>query len=340
LSSKDFLLNGKVKLLESISYKPILKDDSLIFKEYTRGIGQNIIVTFDSLGNVISEKRWQKTSYLDRDTNTFRNYYDNKNRLIKRITNSSFERLYKYDFKGNLIEEKTFDDSLLFVTILSEFNKKGLKKREEIIRYKPIKFPIKIEANSKSVTKYKYKGGLLVSEKNKINKIKSKDLYYYDSNDRLIKKVDVVVLLGLPMKTSFRFYKYDAFDNLIEETISKKKNDGFHSKTTYSFNDSNLLIAKNNFGSSHSEPTSSDSLKYNNAGLLIEENSYSYGSLSNSTTYEYDIKGNIIIKAFKTPSNYTRTTKYKYDTMDNWILKEEYEKGVLKSIIKRQIEYY
>ncbi|MBN1115754.1 MAG: hypothetical protein JXA77_01000 [Bacteroidales bacterium] len=106
-----------------------------------------MIVTFDTLGNAILEKKWQKTSVFDRDTNTFRNYYDNNNRLIKRITNSSFERVYTYDSKGNLIEEITIDNSLLIASINREFNKKNLKTREEIIRYKAMQFQIRIEEN-------------------------------------------------------------------------------------------------------------------------------------------------------------------------------------------------
>lgn len=340
LSSKDFLLSGKVKLLESISYKPISKGDSLIFKEYTRGIGQNMIVTFDTLGKVYLEKRWQKTSYLDRDTNTFANYYDNKHRLTRRVTNNRFEKQYKYDTKGNLIEEKTIRDSVLIIQVNSEFNKNNLKKKEEIIRYKSTGFPIKIEANSKAITRFRYKESLLVSEKFRFNNNKTKDLYYYNSNGSLVKKVEVVFLLGIPMKTLFRLYKYDSSNNMIEKSLSKKKNLDIYSKTTYTFNDSNLLIAKDNYGTSLIKPTSSDSLKYNRIGLLIEENSYSYGSLSNSTGYEYNSNGDLIIESFKTSSGFTRTIKYQYDLRNNWIVKENYEEGELKGVIKRKIEYY
>jgi YD repeat-containing protein len=339
LDLADFHLNGPVKKFESRSYKPIIKDDSVILKKHTRGIGQNMIVTFDSCGNVIAEKKWHGISGFDKDTIIFKNYYDQNNRLIRRVTNSSFERIYSYDTEGNLIEVKTMDENILIASVNRTFNKKNLKKKEEIIRYTPMTFPIKIEKNSKSVTRYRYKNGLLVCKKTKINKIKTKDFFYYSSNGKLIKKAELVFLLGIPMKTAVRLYKYDTNGNLTKEVFSEKENEGFYSKTTYSFNDSSLLISESFFMSSSSSPVSTDSLSYNAQGLLSVRDKYSYGKYSNSTTYEYDNEGNLITETYKTSSGLSKTIKYKYDNYRNRIVKEHYENGELKSVIKRQIEY-
>lgn len=135
--------------------------------------------------------------------------------------------------------------------------------------------------------------------------------------------------------------KFDTNNHLIETRMFEPdgKLYGYDIHTTDSLGN---ILETNNF-SNDGVINNKIINKYNKKGLLIEKNVFNHNVLQEKTTYKYNENDNIseeiLINKYEN-TTIVKTYKYTYDYNKNWITYTEYENGIPKSIVEREIIYY
>ena len=166
----------------------------------------------------------------------------------------------------------------------------------------------------------------------------SQDIYYFDSNQNLIKQV---------MKLAPMLYNDSILENANINSIVWAANiSEASSEVEYSYvNDVNGNMLELTVRDLQSGiVTSKSTCAYDAKGNIIEEIDFNQqGNLQTRYTYVYDQYGNATeVKNYK-DNGILQTTMvftYEYDKHKNWIRKIEYENGVKSSIYERTIVYY
>ncbi|MBI35690.1 MAG: hypothetical protein CMP67_10060 [Flavobacteriales bacterium] len=215
-------------------------------------------------------------------------------------------KIYKYNNKGNLIEEASYEsDGDLFWKTTYHFDKNGNKVERNYIS----------PNGSIGVDKY---GKKIVPASNKPNgSLVFKYIYKYDNNGNKVEEAKYKPDGSLMEKTTFKYdkndeitnvYTYDPFEKQIYKTSYQKKyySNGIQKEKSL-YNASGELKA---------------TYKYDDNGNETEEAIYnSDGSLSYKHIYKYDNNGNKIEFAFYRKSNDSLTLEvketYKYDYKGN-----------------------
>ncbi len=232
------------------------------------------------------------------------------------------KRNYQYNNHKNIIEVKYF-------------NPKGklLFKREYIYNDKEMLIEISRHAFIPSLKDrerhviYKYcENGLLaeIDYYDRRGSLKQKTINKYDEKRRKIESFEYSSYGSLRYSIT---YEYDEFDNMVQ--TNRYKHYG-------SFNDTQKTYT------------------YDNNGNLIEESKYelyqkstgpfsSINRLSRIMNYIYDENGRLIRKTFnKLDGGFLASYAYEYDydKQGNWIKRIQFENGVPRYILIREIEYY
>jgi len=253
-------LKGKVRRVIENSYDTeekfgeVIKTDQYGQKEFY----------FNEQGYFLQKKeRFNYPDYFSYNTETFK--YDQQENIIEKrfesnnsmFGESSHKYTYKYDKKGNKIEE-------------NRYNYKG--ELEDKVVYKYDSSGNKIEKNN-----YNSKGELRSKETYKYdNKGNEIEENWYNSEGELEDKV---------------VYKYDSSANKIEESGYNSKGE-LEGKVVYIYDNRGNKIEENWYNS-EGELRSKETYKYDNKGNEIEHRVYnSDNTLSSEWTYKYDEKGN------------------------------------------------
>lgn len=174
-------LKGKVKLIKETPYKAVEKSGKIVKEKIDHELTYfNTIITFNEKGNIIERRLWSidgrienKTIYKYDEKGKLLEYdklkpngdlyekftceLDEKGNLVKldvsNADRSSERRIYtyKYDKKGNIIEEKNYDDGFYMIKTTYKYDKKGNKIEQN-------NFDSNGNFNSKSTYKYNEKG--------------------------------------------------------------------------------------------------------------------------------------------------------------------------------------
>ncbi len=234
------------------------------------------------------------------------------------------KKTFKYDSKGNIIEEK-------------EFLANGKLRRKQIFEYDEFdNLTSKIDSChyfSKHTFKNNYNESSKIIEAQAYdseNKYLGKTTFTYDKNQNKI------------MESRFyndgRLHSYTKYEkgNIIEEsnlTVTQKKNYKYNLKgnpvkrKAYNFDGSLYSITK-----------------YNKAGSRIKEVSYKSRDKGRKTIFKYDSHGNPVKSISYDKTGMKHKTSYKtfYDHEGNWIKKMFIDRKLpgKENVLERQIEYY
>ena len=244
-------------------------------------------------------------------------YYNEHEKLIEAIYygengNISKKQTWKYDDKGNKIEDIQYENGKIIFEDTWKYDDKG--NEIEYISYHN-KGNRKI-VSMKTTSKYDDKG----------NKIES--TYYEDQYGNIISKYDdkgnriEYIRYDRNGKIDIKeTWKYDSQGNKMEEYEGKQ----YRKKWQEAFS----------------------KFIYENNRTTIEKVTYSDGNISGEETWRYDEKGNLIEVLEKKKQNTGKwqeeLTKYEYDDQDNWIQEMIFIQRGKKQIIHkkyREIEYY
>ena len=147
--------------------------------------------------------------------------------------------------------------------------------------------------------------------------------YIYGANDSLQEK---------------HSYKFNANGKQVEWNVHNAKGI-LDPQTIYRYNEENQMI---------------ESASYNYAGILYFKTVYTYdkkgaivsshsysldGTLHSQAAFVYDTSGHRIAETFEEKGRKTKNT-YSYDEEGNWIKKMEYENGVPRFILERDLSYH
>lgn len=192
-----------------------------------------------------------------------------------------------------------------------------------------------------------------------------KIIYKYNDNGKLIERIFFGTFEKYGNNTIF--FKYDNKGLLVEEDWCAF--DGtLNQKNKFNYNSKGNLIEVNEY-ESEGALIQKKEFKYNNKGNLIKEEWYkSDGTINYNMelkydkngnkiavilynmdssigvvyNYKYDNKGNMIEESTSSPDGIfnNHITFNNYDKKGNWTRKIEYENGIPKHIIEREIQYY
>ena len=143
--------------------------------------------------------------------------------------------------------------------------------------------------------------------------------YYYDSKGKRIKKEDY----RNDSIQSIKTYKYDRFDNLIEELtdfIGK-----FSHRVLYTYDSNKNNTSKYSYN--NNVEFSSYIIEYNNKGQKIKD--YSPETKGEYTLYKYDKKGNLIKEIEYLKNKRLEKTIYIYNSQNDLIQKKSYFRNEL-----------
>ena len=136
-------------------------------------------------------------------------------------------------------------------------------------------------------------------------------------------------------------FRYDAKSNLIERK-NYDNNEVMQSVFTFKYKKNHLIALESIF---HNKNTKTKTLNnYNKKGEKMESKSYDENNQLISTYITIYNSYNKKIKTINTKNGLEEVTifKYQYDLHNNWITitEKEYFNDKLKTILKREIEYY
>ena len=271
-----------------------------------------------------SYKLVEKFGEIEKGGEFFKHTYkfDEKGNMIEEITSKAYGNLnskftYKYDVKGNEIEVNTYvTDGTNKARACENINWRMKEKLGDNRFINNLAYCSYIDVKNFIKFKYSYKydekGNMI--EQNSYNddgslcfKTKSK----YDEKGNKIELIIYYTDGSLCCETT---YKYDEKGNKIEQIIYYHENGNQSIETTYEYDEKGNMIEKYSYPSKMT-------YEYDEGGNVIEEDSYEYGDLSRKCTY-----------------------KYEFDAMNNWIKLTSITKtvGVPKDITERVrvIKYY
>lgn len=212
---------------------------------------------------------------------------------------------YRYDGSGRLLLEKYFSDAKLFRTTEYKWDKNGNKIEERSFHSddkRNMKTVFLNDKHGNCVEKiwYKYDGA-----------IQSKATLMYDGNKNRIEQRNYKSSGELE---GFYTFKYDDSGNLIEE-----RNHDAQKQLIYT----------------HVYQYDTKDRKIKELGFLEPNHVLDY-----STTFFYDISGNILKEIASGNRDYKMEYRYEYDQRNNWTKKIEYRNNDPELIVERTIEYF
>jgi hypothetical protein len=261
-----------------------------------------------------------KTMYYETEDTTkfkgrllFRKKFDKEGKLIQRydyifwdVVSYDFTTSYKYDLKGNLIEETVIQKVLNLGKRDAEF----IKEMGDDPIHK--KYIFTYDASNKLAKEMEYTFGREGFDKSKtLNKTTN---YYYNTKNQLIKEVEKEKDGAGHDQYSILTYEYDTDGNKIKET------------TTYSLGSLNTKMVKN--------------FLYNSKGQLIEERTKGSDISSNNEylKYKYNTEGKrtMILKFSEEENKWIVSKTFLYDKNGRLILGDDettfdfYKNGLIK----------
>lgn len=264
-------------------------------------VNTKIINKYNSRGDIIEEIK-----YTDGRLDAKTNYTYNSRgalRLIKkrRYGEEGYICYWKYDSRGNLIEEPSED----YYSDACSYNLEGVVRRkydsknrllEEILYYGTVPYDSKgnLNVNSlrSSITAYNYD-----SQGNKTEelvydtegKLIDKETWQYDSCGNEIEYVNYIQDGTVHQK---RTCKYDSSNKKIEETEYLS---GWYNKNTYKYDRHGNPIEKSSYCYVGEELRDKCIYKYDSYGNILEEARYSPDDkLTSKDIYQYDSHGNLV----------------------------------------------
>lgn len=308
---KMYDLNGKVRVFSEYSYKAIEKFGVVekAARERSSYPYEDIYIEFDKKGNPLEEVKYKSDG---------------------RIESMS---VCKYDSKGNSIESVHYGrDSVFDSRYTYKYNKKNLIL--QVVKYG-------LDNNILNKTNFKYNGKDQLIEEIELgpkDNVESKNTYKYDNEGNKI-EVDTYTSIGKLKERNT--YKYDNHGNMIQNSVYMSN--GYLSENRiYKFDKYGNQIE--NIQYEDGNITSKYISKYDKDRKKIESEKY-LPVMTSRVIYKYDDYGNII----EEEGNYTMSThtfdskttfEYEYDRSKNWIKRIEFEDGVAKYIVERNIEYF
>jgi hypothetical protein len=172
---KDMKLNGKVKSITESNYEAIEKFGEIIKGERsgTNEFSFDRKLLFNEKGNLIEEKKYKLDGNLD--SKSFCNFDENQNKIERIFYDSSVKPIlrwtYKYDGKGNLIEENKIQILSRLDSLMANYNGKNTN------------------SNYSTKTLYKYDDSGNLFEKSiykSDGSLVSKNIYKYDLKGKLV----------------------------------------------------------------------------------------------------------------------------------------------------------
>jgi hypothetical protein len=292
---ENFNLKGKVKQLCYYRYE-IIKDSVKIINndpDSTYNPYTDSCFSFDKKSNILIKR-----------------YYTPNGDLKEK-------RMFNYDFRGELFDEKRYDSNSVYVSKYRYIYKVFGNNESEFNIYHSVKGYLE----GFVLNKYNDKGCLIITqyvrEHTKNNSYGKWDKFIkYKCNDkgyntqRIIHNPD-----SLHSINSIYKYKYDNSSNIIEN--SKYKSDS-------------SLIYKWTY-------------LYDTIGNVLEKQEFDLNNkLEYRISYKYDSDNNKIeeIKYVNDNILYRYNWEYKFDKLNNWIIKSELRNDSLQIILERDIEYY
>jgi hypothetical protein len=189
------------------------------------------------------------------------------------------------------------------------------------------------------------------------------ELYFYNSNNQLIKKLivtpqahltdtinylyDSTGLLRKQIKSfqtsvnkqefEYTIYNYDSVGRLNEEINLMSSNPGFQIAYLYTYDKNNILPKSKTDANNKSDY---HLYCYDKSGHIISEVQAGKNIMNpDSILYYYNPNGDLVEDKSTSPQN-SVTYKYEYDSIGNWIKKTEFCNGTKLSVKVRTIQYY
>ena len=274
-------------------------------------------------------------------------------------TNLNIKTTYKYDIKGNLIEENDFktNGSLNSMTSFTYdekdnilegaiYNSNGQLSSKGTYKYddngNQIEHKIYNSVGSlifKLIYLYDDKGNIIEYKLyNDDGRLALKETYKYDVKGNQIEKANYKDNLNLLSKETCKF---DEKDNQIEQNCINANGSLSHTKTC-KYDDKGHQIEVLLYSSDGQ--SSKEIYLFDHLGNTIEYGIYGLdGHLLKSIKYKYNDDGNLIEENwYNADGNYDRKKTYKYDKNGNWIEQIEFTSEILipQYFIERKFEYY
>jgi len=295
-------LKGNVKSVEELLYNATEKDGDI-----TKGEQINL----------------KYTSY-NRDGNLIK-FFDKQ---------SDINIIFRYDSKGNKIEEKDYYTSKgnLKSKVSIKNNSDGKKIEESY-------FNPQGGLYAKNIFRYDSKGNKIeVIESNSEESPSSKDLFKYNDKGYLIEELHYNSEGNLSTRYT---YKYD-INNLIESNWYK--GDGKLDMKIINKYDSKGNKIEDKTYDSKGNITSTETFIYNDNRKIIERKNKDFiDSIYLKYIYKYDSIGNIIEKTLYNLNGVIELKwnyKYEYDKIGNWIKMISLRNDIPFEITERKIIYY
>lgn len=363
---KIFFLVGLTSILFSCKKEDkvdIIKDDlEQIHSQWNDfGLSENVKSTLEYTTEEIGEKS-NTTNSVRKFENQFKPdvalKFDETGKLINKTSyseNGNVAEEIIYDGKDKIILVKNYSNDKDYVE--TKYTWDGTKNKIITRRFNGL------EILDKEV--YLYENG------------KRKEKQKYDSHENLVDKTgyifnnknqisEEIYFSGKPVMQSKLLIEYDNNDNKISETYYDKKLNVI-SKTTSVYNSSNQLLNSKTFTSDEildaeifrtyddrnrlitkgtferfDNSNNKDVFEYDENDNTISWKIYKNDKLVSSTSYQYDIKNNLIVEIRTSPEGKELSKKiieYTYDANSNWITrKTTLDKLVL--LTSRKIEFY
>ncbi len=278
---KKLILNGKVKDVRFIVYKieenelnkvfdyrPLSGNSELLIRKNGRTIQKNY---YGSSGQL-----WRMEKYDEKGNTTAVRSYDRKGKLIGEI-------LYKYNARGKIVEQTSFQDGRLPNIQTFSYDSTGKLVEEAIYKFGETLF-------RKRFYSYDSQGNL-------------QEINTFSPRDRLLEK---------------KTFKYNSENRKIEEAECNSEGK-LLTKTVWEYDKQGKLIRETRFEGEVKKRVS----RYNSRGQETETVHYQFdGKLSSSYFYEYDPEGNLTVKgtvSYNSRGQRTKKSVDKYDTQQNLI---------------------
>lgn len=227
-----------------------------------------------------------------------------------------------------------------------------------------------LQSEYSSNTVYNYnKQGNLTNRKvyNEDSTNTFRDQFIYNKQDKLIEHLQFEQDEEITFRRTYKYNKrnylvrernYYGYGDLWREEISfyneqdqlKKTivygmGDTVGSRTTYEYNDEDLLLCSKHFGKDDQNNPSMETYEYYENQEIRKVSYYDRtGQLKSTTYYTYDEYGNIIEKGhFHGDTILSKLYNYEYSELDknnNWLKKKSFVDHYLRRIYEREIEYY
>jgi hypothetical protein len=266
-------------------------------------------ITWSTYSVFLSNGKCQKNE-LKKQSIVFYNKSKHKIKYLRNINDSlKFTNTqYKWDHRGNLIEEQTLtNEGKIQYAVRYEYDSNGI----DLIRF------------------YKLSPQYVITDT---------EVFEYDIFNKLL--IHSIYLGDMKLLLSRWEYDYEADGTrrgLGYDTYGKIKR-----KTISKYNDYNNIVFRASM-SADGKIIPEKFVTYDDDQKKIEENEYKDGLLKGTTKWTYDKYGNCTDTYFYDKGGNLKRVyhyDYEYDSTGNWILRYKSLDDICISIIEREIEYY